>query len=278
MAFIKTAEAKIIGKAGPEVMLQALLANEALLREHLPKAPVNGGLRFGEGNPLVEKAQNLKRIAERKDDFLYVVARAISAEETWGPNNNGDAFPREELVAGHPTFRGVGHFVDHATDRTEAVRGIVLDSNWHPPVAVPDGLEIGNADIDKGDYVSVLLAIDRKNFPTYADQVERGVANKFSMGVRVGRSQCSICGNWAQSEADFCEHIPAFKAMYVDGRHCFERNAALTFIEFSNVSVPADPDAMMWCKVASAVGGKAPCTGACACGSAKPWHEGFSRI
>jgi len=263
VSFIRRAEALFERVEKPEVMNRVVLRNASLLR----RAAAGGD------NPLIERAKELKRIAERRDDFLYIVARAISAYETWNFNNNGDGFHREELIRGHHTFRGVGHYVDHVTDRAETVRGIVLDSHWNPPVSVPDGLVVGSdLDIDKGDYVTVLLAIDRKNYPAYADQVERGTANRFSMGVRVARSQCSICGNWAQTERDFCSHIPHLKAMYVGDKLCGEFNYGLTFIELSGVSIPADPTALMLCKVAHALGYDKSCTH-CGCSDGKPWFK-----
>ena len=280
MAFFKTAEAKLVRTVSPAVLSQVIQKHSSLFNTKQPIITAQAEMLPANesDNPLVQQAINMKKVAERRDDFLYIVARAISAEESWGPNNNGDGFPRQELMIGYPTFRGVGHYVDHATDRTEAVRGIVLDSHWHGPIELKEGQLLQHADLDpngmpdRGDYVSVLMGIDRRNFPTYADQVERGVANRFSMGVRVARSQCSVCGNWAQTEADFCQHIPNFKSLTVNGALCYERNHGLTFIEFSNVSVPADPNAIVMCKVASVLGQKKQCND-CGCVDERPWYE-----
>ena len=280
MAFFKTAEAKLDRIVGPGVISQVIKRHASLLSAAGPIVTAQEEFipAYAAENPLVQQAINMKKVAERRDDFLYVVARAISAEESWGPNNNGDGFPREELMVGYPTFRGVGHYVDHATDRAEAVRGIVLDAHWHAPTPIKEGRLLQLADLDSngepdlGDYVSCLLGIDRKNFPTYADQVERGVANRYSMGVRVAKSQCSICGNWAQTEADFCQHIPNFKSLTVNGELCYERNYGLTFIELSGVSVPADPTAVTMCKVAKLLGKEKPCND-CGCKTEKLWYN-----
>ena len=63
------------------------------------------------------------------DKFLYLRNRSISAMETHGPNQNGDAFPRRELMNRHSTFIGTPVTVDHTEER---VVGMVLDSVWVP--------------------------------------------------------------------------------------------------------------------------------------------------
>lgn len=261
---IKIANYSLAGIAQPDVMTQVILNNYDMMKASQEK---------NAASPLIQKAQELKQISERKDDFLYVVARAISCEELYGCNNNGDAFPAAELEASFRTFVGCGHFVDHDTGRAESVRGIVLDAHWHPVIEIPEG-QLVSGDMDQGGYITLLLGIDRRQFPQYASQVESGTANRFSMGVRVTRSQCSVCGNWAQTERDFCEHIPNLKSLYVNGGLCYESNYGLGFIEFSAVSVPADPTAVTLCKVASALGKEKKCSN-CGCGKKKSWWSDY---
>ena len=63
------------------------------------------------------------------DNYIYTSNRAISALESWSANDNGDAFPRAELVKGYPTFFGCPVTVDHVGYRDI---GAVIASEWTP--------------------------------------------------------------------------------------------------------------------------------------------------
>ena len=70
------------------------------------------------------------------------------------------------------------------------------------------------------------------------------------MGCHCGYSLCSICGNKAQLEDDFCEHIANYKGSTFNGYPVFEDNREVSFFECSIVSIPADPDAKILERVA----------------------------
>lgn len=63
------------------------------------------------------------------DGYLYIRNRSISADETYGPNQNYDGWPSEELRLGHPTFVNAGIDIDH--DPSLPI-GTVLDSCMIP--------------------------------------------------------------------------------------------------------------------------------------------------
>jgi len=113
------------------------------------------------------KAESLKPVAEVGDDYIYVVARAISAYEEWGPNDNGDAFEWDELLKSYQTFVKGGVYLDHDNDDPSKAIGIILD-------AYPNFEE---------KCVDVLMAISRKKAPKVAKQIEDGVLTDVSMGV-----------------------------------------------------------------------------------------------
>ena len=71
------------------------------------------------------------------------------------------------------------------------------------------------------------------------------------MGCRCGYSICSICGNKAVSEDDFCEHILYYKASTFNGLPVFEDNRDVEFFEDSFVTTGADPEAKILEKVAN---------------------------
>lgn len=183
----------------------------------------------------------LKKVAPKSEDFLYVHVRAITAMEagclckqggyscTCGAegikvNSNGDAFPEEELVKGYKTFIAKGNFVDHESSQIDKIRGIIIDAHWNP----------------EGKYVECLLAVDRKSHPQLARDIETGVVHGVSMGCQVAESECSICHNKAQMESQYCGHIKGMKGLRYGNKTVYEVNRGLNFIELSWVTNPAD--------------------------------------
>ena len=71
------------------------------------------------------------------------------------------------------------------------------------------------------------------------------------MGCRCGHSICSICGNKAVSEDDFCDHILYYKASTFNGLPVFEDNRDIEFFEDSFVTQGADPQAKVLERVAN---------------------------
>jgi len=171
-----------------------------------------------------------KRIAEKKHNILAFATRAISANETWGPNKNGDAFERSELTASYKTFIMQPHLLDHKME-IPFVRGIIAHAAWRPLIAPKTG-----------DFVETLIFVDRDDFPKYASEVEKGIVNSFSMGVEVREAECSHCKNLASSPTQLCYHAKHLKNLFVEGKKVFEWNRGLNFIEQSAVVSPADPD------------------------------------
>ena len=71
------------------------------------------------------------------------------------------------------------------------------------------------------------------------------------MGCRCGKSICSICGNVATTEDEFCDHIKNYKGSTYNGLPVFEDNRDVDFFDDSFVTIGADPEAKILEKVAS---------------------------
>ena len=71
------------------------------------------------------------------------------------------------------------------------------------------------------------------------------------MGCRCGKSICSICGNVATTEDEFCDHIKNYKGSTYNGLPVFEDNRDVEFFEDSFVTQGADHEAKIFEKVAS---------------------------
>lgn len=211
---------------------------------------------------MIKTASKVVKIAPKEDDFLYVRVRAVSAgnviehdngyaelidreellnnldkyaEKFRGANDNGDFFSYEELKRTYKTFIGKAAFVDHQNENVEEARGIILDSIWN----------------ERGKFVELLIAVDKKAFPELCRGIEMGYITDVSMGCRCEKSVCSICGNEAVMEEDFCEHILGSKGREIDNKPVFEDNLGIEFFEISFVSQGADKQAKILEKVAS---------------------------
>lgn len=212
-------------------------------------------------NGMVKLASKVVKIAPKEDDFLYVRVRAVSAgnviehpsgdveyipiDEFLGnlkkyakkarlANDNGDFFSYEELKDKYKTFIGKSAFVDHNNENVENARGIILDAVWN----------------EKGKFVELLIAVDKIGYPELARGIEIGIITDVSMGCRCGYSICSICGNIAKTEDDFCDHIKYYKGSTYQGLPVFEDNRDIEFFEISFVTTGADKQAKILEKVA----------------------------
>jgi len=186
---------------------------------------------------------NLDDKGEVVGDGKFLVEKTAGDKEVWKwvsdkgihpyMNSNGDIFPEDELVRAAPTWIGKGLYCNHQSSDVEKLRGIIIDTQYDP----------------KSKALWALVALDRKNFPILASQVQNGTIRNVSMGTAVKRSFCTLCGNEAVIEADYCPHIKGgMKNKIVDngtGRKILvgEINVGLNGVELSLVSIPADGQA-----------------------------------
>lgn len=208
-----------------------------------------------------KQASELKKIAPKANDFLYFSCVMMTAAEAsglnedgsvkltksgepvkvgfdtsegtwkWSSNDptilpfknaNGDIFPEEELLKAYKKWAYKPLCVDHKSSSVEFVRGFIVDTYY---------------DRDRKRVIA-LCALDKKNYPQLARQVETGYSNCVSMGTAVGRAICSEkgCHKVAKTEQDFCQHM-RYKSGYG------EINVDLNPIELSIVVNGADPRA-----------------------------------
>ena len=211
--------------------------------------------------PMVKTAAVIK-IVPKEEDFIYLRVRAVSAgnvmegpdgtaevipieaflgdikryaKKVRGANDNGDFFSYEELVNTYKSFIGKSAFVDHQNENVEQARGIILDAAWN----------------DRGKFVELLIAVDQVAYPELARGLQMGYITDVSMGCRCGYSICSICGNKAVAEEDFCEHVRNFKGSTYQGIPVFEDNRDIEFFECSFVTTGADNTAKVLERVAA---------------------------
>lgn len=153
--------------------------------------------------------------------FLYLRNRAISGEESWGPNQNWDGFPSNEVRAGYPTFPGAVLDIDH--DPSLPI-GSVIDSFYLPKaIFTPTAKQLrafssyGDLQLGEqvvGDWIENVWAIDKQSieafYPRSVEAIRDGEITDTSMGCEINYSKCSICDHQAAEPGSFCEHIGAF--------------------------------------------------------------------
>lgn len=178
----------------------------------------------------------------------HLLLLAMGAEETYGPNRNGDGFsefpvpargkeastrndrwwiaPGQELTKTYHTFEtNPAHaFKHHQNKDPEKASGYVKKAFWNPRM----------------HRVELLTVIDNEKDAEWVERVEQGEYPAVSMGCRIKYDVCSRCGNKAPTRADYCKHALAMNQVNPDGTKNFVYNPDADFFDISRVFRPAD--------------------------------------
>jgi len=144
------------------------------------------------------------------------------------------------LLKDYSTFVEYGTvFVEH-DQNPERAKGKVLDAIAR----------------DMGDtiLIDLLFCVDRRH-GDLVNNIETGIANAVSMGCSTKYTVCSICGNVAHDENEYCQHVKNKNVFYrcADGKSrraaelCYDN----TFFDCSIVANPAFAGAIFRKLVAS---------------------------
>lgn len=171
-----------------------------------------------------------KEMAARKEsNLLWVRARAIDADTV---NANGDYFSKEELLKEHTidgkkipaykTFEGCPIFSNHKNDDIDQARGMVIFAEWD----------------EEDNCVYCTFFVDEDAYGDVARGIRQGYIHDVSMGCKVERGECSICGNTATNEKEYCDCLKKYKGRKYPGtnKQVFEYNFDIRFIELSVVN------------------------------------------
>jgi len=154
-------------------------------------------------------------------------------------NDNGDAWGREQLLKDFGTFRSAAVYVEH---------------NQHPEHAKGKVFDVAARDMGDTVLVDILFGVEKRH-DNLVKNITAGILNAVSMGCSTAFTKCSVCGNVAHTENDYCAHIKDQKrqAVKANGRTrkvaelCFDNN----FFDCSIVASPAFSGAVFRRLVAS---------------------------
>jgi ribosomal protein L40E len=190
----------------------------------------------------------------------HLLLLAMGAEETYGPNRNGDGFseypvpargkeatargerwwvaPGQELTQTYRTFESnpARAFRHHQNKDPDKASGYVKRAFWNPRM----------------HRVELLTVIDNEKDAEWVERVEQGEFPAVSMGCRIKYDVCSRCGNRAPSRAEYCKHALAMNQVNPDGTKNFVYNPDSDFFDISRVFRPADRIGYTLKKVAEA--------------------------
>ena len=231
-----------VAKGGAITVQSFLNENDRVAaREHLIKT-ASSNMREAAKIGLQSLYADPKEVLEKYKDFdivkemqarqgaklLWVRARAIDADVV---NANGDLFSKEELlkevelkgqkIPAYKSFEGVPIYTNHKNDDIEQAKGMVVYAEWD----------------EKENCVYCTFFVDEEAYPDIARNIRTGVIHDVSMGASVEWGVCSICGNKAYTERDYCDHLKKYKGkIYPEtGKKAYEKNYGVKFIELSCV-------------------------------------------
>lgn len=153
-------------------------------------------------------------------------------------NNRGDFFRETELIDSYNTFEHIAHvFKFHDNKDPKKAFGKVTASIYNPRM----------------HRIELVIKVDREKAPDIAEKIDKGEFPNVSMGAKVQKDICSICGKENKTIADYCEELKNhMNEILADGRQVYADNIKPRFFDISFVPVGADRTARVLRKVASA--------------------------
>lgn len=194
-----------------------------------------------------EALDYIKNVAPEPGKTILLL-NAMGAEETYGPNRNGDGFPErpvpargkfasagrrwfiepgQELTKHYQSFEtNPAHTFQHHANRDPAkASGVVKRAFWNPRM----------------HRVELLVSVDNAKDPEWVKRANDGEFVPVSMGCRIKYDVCARCGNQAPTRADYCDHVKfAMNQIDANGFKDYVHNPSPDFFDISRVFRPAD--------------------------------------
>jgi len=248
-------------------------------------AAYNGKSAYFEGTQKIDVQAALDLVANEYNisadpkDYIFEAIRGNTSNVR---NENKDAFHKTELLRFdhrlgkqvYRTYQYKPHQIQHRADNPKTARGFILDAtyndrspasaeceNCHAKTAAKEARDaetglhcIKCGHVVKDEFVELLVAIDTKKDPVFANGVMSGVLRHGSMGCSCARTRCNVCNHVASTASEFCKHIRNKGKVYAEGAEDF--NPVAYTIKYVNIddangrtaSSMKEAEAFEWCE------------------------------
>jgi hypothetical protein len=180
----------------------------------------------------------IEKLRPDKDKHIFTLTIAMGSSEFWGPNSNGDYWPKMDLsidnpLYGHKSFMNAGLYQDHKNKDKGKTLGQVVLALYNPIM----------------ERVELIERVDRDKCKVHDtnriyDRLLDGETIGRSMGSHIDFDVCYICQNKAKTRAEYCNHAKYMMNQILgDGRKVCVINPKPRFFDISFVGKPADPTA-----------------------------------
>lgn len=207
----------------------------------------NSSSAFLDGQSKIDIRAKLQLLANEYDisadpkDYIFEAIRGNTVNVA---NENKDGFHKFELLRYdhrlgkqvYRTYENKPHQVNHRAENPKNARGFIVDAHYNDSANPLDTCpNCGNktaskeardaetgihcikcGEVVKDEFIELLIAIDAKKDPSFANGVLKGVLKHGSMGCSCLRTRCNVCNNVAYTRSEFCKHISQNKGKIYD--------------------------------------------------------------
>ena len=190
--------------------------------------------------------------------LVYAHIIALSTDEKWGSNRNGDTFREKDILETQDDVEAAKNPEPYTNIKLPRYKTFLSAKLYKHHQNKPDSVSYGDvvcaAYNMKMHRVEIVIRISKVREPELAAEIESGMPIAFSMGCKIPWDSCSICQHVAKSRADYCVHAKTMMGKILDdGRQVKVYNPKPRFFDISRVCQPADETAFLLKKVASLV-------------------------
>ena len=224
---------------------------------------VNVGSKGLDKTAMVKRASAFDDILdkiEKKPNRTYLHVITTGAFEKYGANSNGDGWNGDSFDMEIPYPESEDKKVLHLDgglskyhDDTYMKGGAVYQEHQTKSAGVdPSGEVVAaryNPRMKRGE---LLIAVDNDKWRERLQKKASGKDIFLSIGASVPVDKCNICGHYAKTASEHCEHFKKARGQLFEcGKVACVMNDTPSFYDISGVDVPADRIAFVLRKVAS---------------------------